>query len=310
MAHHLAGKNVLSRVPNGTVLGPHLFLLFINDISETVSSSNLRLFADDCLVCRTIKTSEDEVKLQEDLDNLVNWTETWGMRFNAAKCKSCVWQTAETKRNATTKWWVQLLIQQKHCQYLGINIQDNLKWKMQSQHAASKASRVLGFICRNFHHASTNIKEKLYRTLVRPHLEYGIAAWDLYHTKDINVLERVQCRAARFVTNNYSYDASVSEMLKTLLWSSLQERRRAHRLTCLYKIHHNELDILKTYIKPKMDRSRWGHDQQIQLYNTNLDLFTNSFFPQTIKDWNKLPQSTINQATKTSFKQSILSLIL
>ena len=143
---------------------------------------------------------------------------------------------------------------------------------------------VLGFICRNFHHASTNIKEKLYHTLVRPHLEYGIAAWDPYYTKDINVLERVQRRAARFVTNNYSYDASVTEMLKTLQWSSLQECRRAHRLTCLYKIHHNELDIPKTYIKPKTDRSRRGHDQQFQLYNTNLDSFTNSFFPRTIKD--------------------------
>ena len=190
-------ENVLSGVPQWTVLGPHLFLLFINDISETVSSS-LRLFADDCLVYRTIKTSEDEVKLQEDLDNLVNWTETWGMRFNAAKCNIMCVTNRRNQEKCNYKMMGTTLDSTKHCQYLGINIQDNLKWKMQNQHAASKASRVLGFICRNFHHASTNIKEKLYHTLVRPHLEYGIAAWDPYHTKDIYVLGKGATKSSSF----------------------------------------------------------------------------------------------------------------
>ena len=76
------------------------------------------------------------------------------------------------------------------CQYLGIHIQSNLKWNMQSHHAASKASRTLGFIQRNFHHASSNIKKKLYLTLVRPHLEYGIAAWDPYFSKTSTHLKK------------------------------------------------------------------------------------------------------------------------
>ena len=144
----------------------------------------------------------------------------------------------------------------------------------------------------------TEFYTTIHHTLVRPHLEYGIAAWDPYHTKDINVLERVQCRAARFVTNNYSYDASVTEMLKTLQWSSLQESRRAHKLTCLYKIHHNELDIPKTYIKPKTDRSRRGQDQQFQLYNTNLDSFTNSFSQGLSKTGTKYPNPPLTKPPK------------
>lgn len=298
-------EKVLSGVPQGTVLGPHLFLLFINDIGEAISSM-IRLFADDCLVYRIINGPNDEIQLQNDLNTLVKWAETWGMSFNATKCNI---MRVTNRRNQGEYNYTMMgttLKSTKSCKYLGIHIQNNMKWNMQSQHAASKASRVLGFIQRNFHHASVNIKEKLYHTLVRPHLEYGTAAWDPYYAKNINVLEKVQRRAARFTTNNYSREASVTEMLKTLQWDSLQDRRRAHRLTCLYKIHHDELEIPRTYITPKTDRARRGHDQQFQLYNTNLTSFTNSFFPRTIKDWNTLPQSTISQPTMKSFKQSIL----
>ena len=94
-------------------------------------------------------------------------------------------------------------------------------------------------------------------------------------------------------------------MLEDLNWTSLKDRRRAHRLTCLYKIHHDLLDIPKTYTTPKTDRARRGHNQQFQLYNTKLAPFTNSFFPRTIKDWNNLPQITINQASMNTFKKSI-----
>jgi hypothetical protein len=276
---------VHSGVPQGTVLGPHLFLLFINNISEAVSSK-IRLFADDCLVYRAIDGPNDINHLQTDLDNLVKWTETNQDAHDYT-------MTGTTLKTTKT------------CQYLGVHIQDNLKWNAQSQHATSKASRVLGFLQRNFHQASTNVKVKLYNTLVRPHLEYGVAAWDPHSAKNVNMLEKVQRRAARFTTKNYSHEASVTDMLNSLNWTSLQDRRRAHRLTCLYKIHHDQLDISKTYIAPKTDRERRGHDQQFKLYNTRLAPFTNSFFPRTITDWNKLPQSTINLPSKTSFKQSI-----
>ena len=301
-------EKVLSGVPQGTVLGPHLFLMFINDISEVVSST-IRLFADDCLVYRTINSPEDELLLQKDLDNLISWTETWGMRFNAKKCNI---MRVSNRRNQDVHTYTMMgtpLESTNNCQYLGIHIQNNLKWKMQSQHAASKASKTLGFIQRNFYHASVNIKEKLYQTLVRPHLEYGIAAWDPYYAKDCNTLERVQRKAARFTTGNYSREASVSKMLTSLGWYSLQDRRKAHRLTNLYKIHHGELDVPRTYITPKTDRTRRGHDQQFQVYSTRLDPYRYSFFPRTIKEWNNLPQTCINQPSKTAFKQSIYDIL-
>ena len=98
-------------------------------------------------------------------------------------------------------------------QYLGIHIHNNLSWNKQSQHAANRAMKILGFIKRNFYHASTNVKQKLYQTLVRPHLEYGIAAWDPYTAKNVNLLEKVQRRATRFIFNNYDRDASVTNTI-------------------------------------------------------------------------------------------------
>ena len=77
--------DVVSGVPQGTVLGPLLFLLHINDLPSVVSSK-VRLFADDCLIYRNIKNKEDQIALQKDLNLLENWGNTWGMRFNAAKC--------------------------------------------------------------------------------------------------------------------------------------------------------------------------------------------------------------------------------
>jgi uncharacterized membrane protein len=74
-----------SGVPQGTVLGPILFLCHINDLPDSVTSS-VRLFADDCLLYRTIKTAKDHQKLQADLEQLEIWAKDWGMRFNAKKC--------------------------------------------------------------------------------------------------------------------------------------------------------------------------------------------------------------------------------
>ena len=91
--------DVISGVPQGTVLGPLLFLLHINDLSSVVSSK-VRLFADDCLIYRNIKNKEDQIALQKDLNLLENWGNTWGMRFNAAKCN--VMRVARTRDQCRT----------------------------------------------------------------------------------------------------------------------------------------------------------------------------------------------------------------
>ena len=237
---------------------------------------------------------------------MVQWSKTWGMHFNPSKCKT---MRVSRKRTPGTKSYKILdvtLEETNQTLYLGINIQKDLRWNSQTHYTTGKASRVLNFLRRNFHHCSSNVKEKLYITLVRPHLDYATAAWDPYTAKNIYAVEKVQRQAARFVTNNYGWDTSVTKLLNQLNWGSLKDRREAHRLTCLFKMIKGQLDIdYQSHTNPKPDRRRRGHSNQFEIRHTNSDVYANSYFPRTVKTWNNLQQATIDQTSPLSFKNAV-----
>ena len=203
---------VLSGAPQGTVLGPHLFLVLINDIHENVESCT-RLFADDCLLYNTIESPGDEAVLQRDLDKMVSWADKWGMRFNPAKCNTLRLTRDRNPGHTNYEMMGTVLEETKETKYLGIFLQNDLRWNRQTQFATGKATRVLNFVRRNFYHVSPVVKERLYHTLVRPHLDHATAAWDPHTSKNIKSIERVQKRAARFVTNTYGKDTSIRNIL-------------------------------------------------------------------------------------------------
>ncbi len=125
----------------------------------------------------------------------------------------------------------------------GVFIQNNLKWDKQSQYAASKATKMLNFIQRNFHDCSTTVKENLYQTVVQPHLEYASVAWNPGTKKNKDALQKVQRRAARFVCGDYRRQSSVTTMLTDLNWDSIETRRQTLRLTTLHKILNQDIDL-------------------------------------------------------------------
>ena len=138
-----------------------------------------------------------------------------------------------------------------HC-YLGIHLSHTLNGTAQTKVASTKAQQTLGIIRRNLNKWPTHIKAVAYYTsLVRPILEYASAAWDPHSQKNIKTLERIQRQAARFCTNNYSREpGSVTKLLQELGWETLQTRRKAKRITTLYIMEHNIIDItLDQYIK-------------------------------------------------------------
>ena len=107
----------------------------------------------------------------------------------------------------------------------------------------SKASRSLGLIKRNLWNCPRKVRETAYTSIVRPKLEYASASWDPHHKKDISTLERVQRKAARFCLQNFNKTASVTDMLSDLKWDTLETRRKKNRLTLMYKLSHNLVDI-------------------------------------------------------------------
>ena len=215
---------VVSGVPQGTVLGPILFLVYINDLPDVIKYSHVRLFADDCILYKQVLSTSDAQKLQSDLDSLYHWAETWLMRFNTSKCH--VMHITQAKLNRTNFSYNlsgNSLNVMNESKYLGVTIQSNLKWKSHVLNVSVKANRILSLLRRNLRSAPKAIRELSYISLVRPVLEYACPVWCPWLSQDINQLEKVQRRAARFVADNYSPYASVSKIIDDLQWTSLEQ---------------------------------------------------------------------------------------
>ena len=206
-------SSVTSGVPQGTVLGPLLFLVFINDL-PSMATSTTRMFADDCLMYRTIHDTSDAAALQADLDNLQQWEQDWLMDFNPSKCEVI---TISNKRNCIAFPYTihnETLKKTDCAKYLGVNITSNLSWSTHVDKICKKANSTQAFLQRNIRSCPQKIKARCYTTLVRPLLEFSSAAWAPHHKSDINKLESVQRRAARFVMRDYHRTSSVSSMLR------------------------------------------------------------------------------------------------
>ena len=284
---------VLSGVPQGTVLGPLMFILYINDISAGTSSS-VRLFADDCLLYRVVDSTRDASLLQGDLRQMCRWAEDWEMDFNPSKCYKL---SITKRRNPMSYPYTINGVMLKHVSsnpYLGAELDATLSWNHQMKKTLTKSQRTLNLCRRNLHNCSKKTKETAYKTMVRPTLEYASSAWDPHVQKQVDNLEAVQNKAARFVVGDYSHQSSVTEMKEALQWRSLQERRFVARMTLWYKAIHAQAAVhLPSYYfqKPMSDnsKSRVSHNQQYAAPTATIDNYKYSFFPRTIRIWNILP---------------------
>ena len=215
----------------------------------------------------------------------------------------------ETQGRLAIKWWGEQLEEVTSHQYLGVHIENNLKWNRQTKHASEKATKVLNFIRRNFHNCSKSVKEKLYQTLVRPHLEYASIVWNPVSKENKNLIEMVQRRAARFVLGDYDRKSSVSKMYQNLKWDTLEQRREKQCISAFHKILHGDLELdIDNYAIKKIDRPRRTHNQQYQSNSKFISTsqFSTSFFPSTISSWNKLPQSLVDIIDPDIFKTSLV----
>ena len=168
----------MSDVPHGTVLGPLLFSLYINDISTDIDS-DIRLFADDCVCYREIKDTEDTLKLKEDVDILGCWARKWGMRFQPAKCNMMQITRKQIKKescfiysggNGPRK-------RRKHKVSWGHN-HNYLKWNTHVRNICTKANRTRGILRRNLYAFPQEMKEAAYKGLMRSVLKYSGSVWD------------------------------------------------------------------------------------------------------------------------------------
>ena len=294
-----------SGVPQGTVLGPLLFLLFINDLPSNVHSSKVRLFADDCLVYKEVKTAQDQIDLQKDLSALETWGNLWGMRFNAKKCN--ILRVTKKGGNPLQRFYTlnnQILQEVPDAKYLGIQIDSNLDWSKHISSIVSRGYSKLGFLRRNLKGCPSKLRGTAYYSLVRPQLEYCSSIWNPHKQFNVSKIEGVQSKAARFVSNKYRRKDSVSKMLQNLEWRSLSDRRLDQRLVTLFKIVKGITFVETEGILREGDgRTRAKNKlKKFKHLPTHLDPYRFSFFPATIRSWNQLPFGESEFGSVEAFK--------
>jgi hypothetical protein len=297
---------VLSGVPQGSVLGPLLFLIFINDLdlaAEDVEA--LAKFADDTKVGNSVRTDADRVKLQEVLNRLCEWTTEWGMKFNVQKCKVMHFGKKNPKFSYTMEGT--LLEEVTEERDIGITVTGNLKPSNQCAKAAATARAVLGQIARAFHFRNKSTFVKLYKTYVRPHLEFCTPAWSPWTKHDIECLEKVQVKMVNMISGltGRTYDEKLTE----IGLEKLENRRLEFDICMVHKIVHGNGDL-----NPDnwFDRMPVGHVTRasadplnIRARNANLELRKNFFSIRIVKQWNNVPSHVKSLSSPEKFKREL-----
>ena len=304
--------DVISGVPQGSVLGPLLFLIYINDAEHGALSdgSVINLFADDTLFYRVITSSLDYTKLQNDIDTFACWVNDNVLTLNAGKCKYMVISKRKSRAIPcqTMMLYNKPMDKVSSYKYLGVTICNDLAWSTHIDKIASKTRQLIGMLYRRFYKwSSSNALLQLYLSLIRPHLEYATQVWSPHQLKDIQKLEAVQKFALKVCLKRW--DSSYSELLDLSGIPKLADRRKLLCLTYFYKAVNGHVTLPDGIIVPRVcvhntrSSSRATYVQPFASTNT----YQHSFFSSTISLWNSLPQSVTSAPSVQSFKRSLLN---
>ena len=297
---------VISGVPQGSVLGPLLFIIFINDLPEIVTSS-IYLFADDTKLMRKITSKHEADALQKDIDALEAWAKKWLLKFNIDKCHVLTLgnfeNTQYTKRYKLNGKEIEHVFEEKD---LGVHIDSELSFDKHVSTIVNKANSIVGLIRRSFSHLDGPLFKKLYTCFVRPHLEYAQSVWSPYLMKHKRSIENVQIRATKLI-NGFS-NLTYKERLQKIGLPTLNYRRERGDMIELYKHFHTyDKAVITKKFQPRMRPSR-AHDHQLVEYIPNDGSHgcqQNSFYYRTIRTWNNLPKIVVQAPNINTFKREL-----
>ena len=228
---------VLSGIPQGSILGPVLFTIFINDLPEGILN-RCKIFADDTKLYGTTDLKDE---IQRDLMKLQEWSDKWNLRYNVEKCK--VLHIGNNNPEEKYKMGIDnKILSTCECEKdLGVTFDIDLSFDVHIQNATKKANRAIGLIRRAFDYLDKDMFIKLYKALVRPHLEYGNIIWHPRLKRQSIAIENVQRRATKIL--NCCKNMSYTERLKFLKLPTLKHRRQRGDLIETFKIYHGYTDI-------------------------------------------------------------------
>ena len=303
-------RPVGSGVPQGSVLGPTLFLIYINDIDNAVqfTSSVLKKFADDTKWGMVVENMHDRMMFQQGLDNLMEWSNEWQMLFNVEKCH--IIHAGRNNNGFQYTMNGRTLDEVDSEKDVGVLLHKSFKPSFQCARAAAKANAVLGQLSRGISYRDSKTFISLYKTFVRPHLEYCSQAWSPWNKADIEVLEAVQRRAIMMVTNLRG--RSYEERLAELEMVTLEKRRLRGDLIQAYKVLSGKDDVnASTWFNfPELKDGQVTTRAASGVLNVvrnegRSDIRRNFWSVRVCDPWNHLPEEVKMQSTTNGFKNAL-----
>ena len=292
-------EKINAGVPQGSVLGPLLFLVYINDLTDGISS-NIKLFADDSSLFARVKNNVNVThnQLTTDLQTITDWAHLWKMKFNPDLTKQAIeviFSHLHNKRQKNPKPCHPPLTfngipvtRRPSTKHLGVTLDERLSFSEHIKEAIEKAKKGVALMKFLSSKVSSSVLELTYKMYVRPHLDYGDVIYHDQHSKSMELLEKVQYQAGLLVSKCWK-GTSKRKLYDELGWESLSQRRTGRRLALYYKINN---DLTPAYLK-----------SHIKDYHPRTNRFKNSFFPFCAARWHLLPDDLKNAQSLHQFKK-------
>ncbi|MES9881747.1 MAG: reverse transcriptase family protein [Sedimenticola sp.] len=302
-------KNVTAGVPQGSILGPLLFLIYINDIVNNIQS-NIRLFADDTSLFIIVDDPVDSAQtLNNDLSTVQCWANKWLVRFNPTKTVSLLFSLKHQARPHTPLVFndTQIVSLSTH-KHLGVTLSSTGDWHDHISNITKVAWQRLNILRGLKFRIDRLALEKMYLSFIRPLLEYSSVIWDNCTDGDKQKLENIQVEAARIVTGCTKL-CSLNNLYKETGWQTLQTRRDQQKLIMLYKMKNELVPPYLSNLLPQQVGNTTNYPlrnaDHYQLPHARTAIYYQSFLPTTVRQWNTLDSNIRDSPSLSTFKSRI-----
>ena len=294
-------------VPQGSILGSLLFLVYINDIVKDIGS-NIRLFADDTslfIIVDNPVTAADS--LNTDLNKISQWAATWLVTFNPAKTEALLFSRKLNRPQHPPLYMQNHIISEIDAhKHLGLYFTNDCTWyDNHINYIKEKAWHRLNIMRKHKFKLDRKSVETIYLTFIRPLLEYGDVIFDNCTQYEKQELDKIQNEAARIATGTTKL-VSLATLYKEICWKTLEIRRYNHKLTLFYKMMHNTTPLYLSSLVPQsvsnLSRYNLRNSNDLQTIDARTNQYYNSFLPSSVRAWNNLSVEAKQCESVNTFK--------
>ena len=293
---------ITSGIPQGSVLGPVLFIIYINDLPDKLKSM-CKIFADDSKIYRSIQDEVDQDIIQEDLFEICDWTDIWLLRISIPKCKAIQYGYIRYENVYQLRDQDNIVLDIPAAEEekdLGITFEKSLKFDKHVLNVVNRCKKLTGLIKRTFRYMDKKLFLQLFKTLIRSIVDYGIVVWYPSTRKNIQLIENIQKRATKIVPE--LKDLPYEQRLRMLNLPTLLYRRQRFDLIQIFKIINGFDNIDTDKFFTFNDNNTRGHLFRLEKHHVRKSLRLNSFPTRCINEWNNLPEEIVCKTSIDGFK--------